>query len=228
MEQHLGGAADLIGGRRSVGLARHLCTLPPTRVDRPRCRYVTVIRAEGWCTPPLLNCSPMGQYAVPGRGESTSGADGPSRTRPGEPCPALGRAVTALATGSAVGGAVLVLPTGEPVSTRRPSALGYAAVQPLARSLARAGAPEGLAAHVVRYRGARLERRRTPTSPPTPNWAADEVGPTLRRRAGVPRRIGMGGRAAPARGRPRPPSTPFWRWPPGFRTDDVAAGPRSR
>ncbi|MFJ5221581.1 alpha/beta hydrolase [Streptomyces sp. NPDC088400] len=90
---------------------------------------------------------------------------------------------------------VLVLPPGEPASTRPPSLLGYARVLPLARSLARAGAPEGLVVHVVRYRGrgwngtdARLAA--------DAEWAADEV---VRRYGDVPVCLaghGMGGRAA--------------------------------
>lgn len=90
---------------------------------------------------------------------------------------------------------MLVLPPGEPVSPRRPSLLGYARVLPLARSLARAGAPEGLVVHVVRYRGrgwngtdARLAA--------DAEWAADEV---VRRYGDVPVCLaghGMGGRAA--------------------------------
>ncbi|MFI5754363.1 alpha/beta hydrolase [Streptomyces sp. NPDC051569] len=103
--------------------------------------------------------------------------------------------ITAPAPGSAVDGVVLVLPEGEPDSVRRPSPLAYAGVLPLARSLARAGAPEGLAVHVVRYRGrgwngadARLAADAA--------WAADEVG---RRYGDVPiclAGLGMGGRAA--------------------------------
>ena len=90
---------------------------------------------------------------------------------------------------------MLVLPPGEPASTRPPSLLGYARVLPLARSLARSGAPEGLVVHVVRYRGrgwngtdARLAA--------DAEWAADEV---VRRYGDVPVCLaghGMGGRAA--------------------------------
>ncbi len=47
---------------------------------------------------------------------------------------------------------VLLLPDGETDSRRRPSTLSYAAQLPLARTLARAGARDGLAVHVVRYR----------------------------------------------------------------------------
>lgn len=51
-----------------------------------------------------------------------------------------------------VQGVALVLPGGEPESTRRPSPLATAAVQPLARRLARAGRDDGLVVHVVHYR----------------------------------------------------------------------------
>lgn len=52
-----------------------------------------------------------------------------------------------------MGGVVLLLPDGEPVSGRRASARAHAAMLPLARGLVRAGRSEGLVAHVVRYRG---------------------------------------------------------------------------
>ncbi|KQX59010.1 MULTISPECIES: dienelactone hydrolase [unclassified Streptomyces] len=66
--------------------------------------------------------------------------------------PRLGRPVGGSRT-SAVGGVVLLLPDGEPVSGRRASARAHAAMLPLARGLVRAGRSEGLVAHVVRYRG---------------------------------------------------------------------------
>ena len=47
---------------------------------------------------------------------------------------------------------VLLLPDGEADSHRRPSPLSYALQLPLARTLARAGQDDGLAAHVVHYR----------------------------------------------------------------------------
>ncbi|WP_052489713.1 dienelactone hydrolase family protein [Streptomyces sp. 150FB] len=107
----------------------------------------------------------------------------------------MGRAVASLTPGTAVGGVALVLPTGDAVSARGPSYLATAAVRALARSLARAGAPEGVAVHVVRYRGrgwngtdARLAA--------DAEWAAEEVG---RRYGDVPVcfvGFGMGGRAA--------------------------------
>ncbi|MEF9884949.1 alpha/beta hydrolase [Streptomyces sp. P9-A4] len=73
---------------------------------------------------------------------------GPSEARR----PRLGRPVGGSRT-SAVGGVVLLLPDGEPVSGRRASARAHAAMLPLARGLVRAGRAEGLVAHVVRYRG---------------------------------------------------------------------------
>ncbi|MEU9555282.1 alpha/beta hydrolase [Streptomyces fumanus] len=97
---------------------------------------------------------------------------------------------------SAVGGVVLLLPGGDEVSERRPSALlATASVLALGRKLARAGRDEGLAAHVVHYRyrgwngGAAHPARDA-------GWAADEV---QRRYGDVPvclAGLGMGGRAA--------------------------------
>ncbi|MFJ2114432.1 hypothetical protein ACIOEX_21490, partial [Streptomyces sp. NPDC087850] len=96
----------------------------------------------------------MGQHAVPEPGGHTTGRDGEARApraEPDGPRAVLGRAVVAPAEGASVGGVVLVLPEGAPVSTRGPSVLARARMAPLARSLARAGAPEGLVVHVVRY-----------------------------------------------------------------------------
>ncbi|MYU25743.1 alpha/beta hydrolase [Streptomyces sp. SID8352] len=98
--------------------------------------------------------------------------------------------------GRAVSGVVLLLPAGDEVSDRRPSALlGAASVRALGRGLARAGRGEGLAAHVVHYRsrgwngaGAHLAR--------DAEWAAEEA---VRRYGDVPvclAGVGMGGRAA--------------------------------
>ncbi|GAA1355963.1 serine aminopeptidase domain-containing protein [Streptomyces beijiangensis] len=110
----------------------------------------------------------------------------------------LGRAVgtgLAISRTGGVSGVALLLPDGEPHSKRRPSRLAHAAVQPLARRLARAGADEGLAAHVVHYRcrgwngtDAHLAR--------DAGWAVEEV---VRRYGDVPVCLaghGMGGRAA--------------------------------
>ncbi|BFO14806.1 alpha/beta hydrolase [Streptomyces sp. KM77-8] len=96
----------------------------------------------------------------------------------------------------AVEGVVLLLPSGEEVSGRRPSALlAAASVRALGRRLTRAGRDQSLAAHVVhyRYRGwngseAHLAR--------DASWA---VGEAVRRYGDVPvclAGIGMGGRAA--------------------------------
>lgn len=108
------------------------------------------------------------------------------------PTARLGRAV---GTPGTVNGAVLVLPGGEPESSRGPSPWAYAAARPLARELAAAGAAEGLAVHLVRYRGrgwngdaARLAA--------DARWAAGEV---VRRYGDVPvclAGLDMGGRAA--------------------------------
>ncbi|MET9777213.1 alpha/beta hydrolase [Streptomyces sp. NPDC006367] len=98
--------------------------------------------------------------------------------------------------GSAVGGVVLLLPEGDEVSGRRPSALlAAASVRALGRRLARAGREEGLAAHVVHYRyrgwnGAEAHLARDA------DWAAGEA---VRRYGDVPvclLGVGMGGRAA--------------------------------
>ncbi|MDR3079810.1 MAG: alpha/beta hydrolase [Streptomyces sp.] len=97
---------------------------------------------------------------------------------------------------AAVSGAVLLLPGGDLVSTRRPSPVtATASVQALGRRLARAGHGDGLVSHVVhyRYRGwndseAHLAQDAT--------WAADEV---VRRYGDVPVCLvgrDMGGRAA--------------------------------
>ncbi|GGP87296.1 alpha/beta hydrolase [Streptomyces melanogenes] len=111
------------------------------------------------------------------------------------PAARLGRPVGASGAGSSVGGVVLVLPDGDPVSARRPSPVSYASALPLARRLARAGRDDGLVAHLVRYRGrgwnggdARLAA--------DAEWAAEEV---VRRYGDVPVCLaghGMGGRAA--------------------------------
>ncbi|MFF0741185.1 alpha/beta hydrolase [Streptomyces sp. NPDC004111] len=108
------------------------------------------------------------------------------------PTARLGRAVGAPAT---VNGVVLVLPGGEPESARGPSPWAYAAARPLARELAAAGGSEGLAVHLVRYRGrgwnggaARLAA--------DAQWAVEEV---VRRYGDVPvclAGLDMGGRAA--------------------------------
>ncbi|MFD3515269.1 alpha/beta hydrolase [Streptomyces sp. NPDC058657] len=108
------------------------------------------------------------------------------------PTARLGRAARAA---GAVNGVVLVLPGGEPESSRGPSPWAYAAARPLARELAAAGAGEGLAVHVVRYRGrgwngdaARLAA--------DARWAVDEA---VRRYGDVPvclAGLDMGGRAA--------------------------------
>ncbi|MFK4274205.1 alpha/beta hydrolase, partial [Streptomyces milbemycinicus] len=51
----------------------------------------------------------------------------------------LGRPMGAAAARRTVHGVVLLLPSGEPSGTRRPSRLSVAAVLPLARRLVRAG-----------------------------------------------------------------------------------------
>lgn len=90
---------------------------------------------------------------------------------------------------------VLLLPDGEADSHRRPSPLSYALQLPLARTLARAGQEDGLAAHVVRYsrRGWNATDAQLAADA---RWAVDEV---VRRYGDVPVCLvghGMGGRAA--------------------------------
>ncbi|WP_329064214.1 alpha/beta hydrolase family protein [Streptomyces sp. NBC_01429] len=137
----------------------------------------------------------MGQQAVPGPGGHTAGRDGEAHARHEEPGARLGRAVLPLAEGAAVAGVVLVLPTGEPVSTRGPSRLAALRMLPLARSLARAGAAEGLLVHPVRY-GTRGWNGADASLAADAEWAAREV---VRRYGDVPVCLaghGMGGRAA--------------------------------
>ncbi|MDT0400727.1 alpha/beta hydrolase [Streptomyces edwardsiae] len=95
-----------------------------------------------------------------------------------------------------VSGVVLLLPSGEEVSGRRPSAmLAAASVRALGRRLTRAGRGQSLAAHAVHYRyrgwnGSEAHLARDAA------WAADEA---VRRYGDVPvclAGIGMGGRAA--------------------------------
>ncbi|MFF9123467.1 alpha/beta hydrolase [Streptomyces sp. NPDC014889] len=94
------------------------------------------------------------------------------------------------------GGAVLLLPGAQEVSSRRPSpVLAAASVRALGRRLARAGREEGLAVHVVHYRyrgwnGAEAHAAADAA------WAVEEV---VRRYGDVPvclAGLGMGGRAA--------------------------------
>lgn len=97
--------------------------------------------------------------------------------------------------GETVQGAVLLLPGGEPESTRRPSSLTTAAAHPLARRLARAGRADGLVAHVLRYR-CRGWNGAAAHPVQDAEWAAGEV---VRRYGDVPVCLvgtDMGGRAA--------------------------------
>ncbi|MFH0174540.1 prolyl oligopeptidase family serine peptidase [Streptomyces cacaoi] len=85
----------------------------------------------------------------------------------------LGKALGPAPT--AVSGVVLLLPGGEEVSSRRPSAVWAAAsVRGLGRRLARAGREEGLAVHAVhyRYRGWNGSEAHLAADAA---WAADEV-----------------------------------------------------
>ncbi|MCQ9132712.1 MULTISPECIES: prolyl oligopeptidase family serine peptidase [Streptomyces] len=106
----------------------------------------------------------------------------------------LGRALGPEPT--AVSAAVLLLPGGEEVSSRRPSSLWAAAsVRGLGRGLARAGRGEGLAVHAVRYRYRGWNGSEAHPAADAA-WAADEV---VRRYGDVPvclAGVGMGARAA--------------------------------
>lgn len=111
------------------------------------------------------------------------------------PAARLGRAVRTAGASITVSGVVLLLPDGEPSSHRRPSPLTYARRLPLARSLARAGGSDGLAAHVVHYR-CRGWNTTDAHLAADAAWAVDEV---VRRYGDVPVCLaghGMGGRAA--------------------------------
>ncbi|MEV7235745.1 alpha/beta hydrolase [Streptomyces sp. NPDC051020] len=111
------------------------------------------------------------------------------------PGPRLGRAVKTAGAQLAVSGVVLLLPDGEADSHRRASPLSYALQLPLARTLARAGQEDGLAAHVVRYR-CRGWNATDAQLAADAEWAVEEV---VRRYGDVPVCLaghGMGGRAA--------------------------------
>lgn len=111
------------------------------------------------------------------------------------PAARLGRAVRTAGESTTVSGVVLLLPDGEPYSHRRPSPLTYALQLPLARSLARAGGTDGLAAHVVHYRCRGWNTTEAHLAADA-EWAVDEV---VRRYGDVPVCLaghGMGGRAA--------------------------------
>ncbi|MEV5431538.1 alpha/beta hydrolase [Streptomyces sp. NPDC052701] len=125
---------------------------------------------------------------------------------------------------TAVGGAVLLLPGGDEVSSRRPSALWAAAsVRALGRRLARAGRDEGIAVHVVHYRYRGWNGGEAHPAGDA-SWAADEV---VRRYGDVPvclAGLGMGGRAALRAGGHEAVNSvlALAPWLPG---DDVAAEP---
>ncbi|MEV0374657.1 alpha/beta hydrolase [Streptomyces sp. NPDC050636] len=107
----------------------------------------------------------------------------------------LGRPLGTTRAEKTVSGVALLLPEGGPTGVRRPSPLPALAARPLAVRLAKAGRPEGLAAHVLHYRcrgwnGAAAHPARDAT------WALDEV---VRRYGDVPVCLvgtGMGARAA--------------------------------
>jgi hypothetical protein len=107
----------------------------------------------------------------------------------------LGRAVGAEA-GLTVRAAILVLPEGSPLGTRRgPSPAATAAARPLARRLVRAARGEGLVAHLVRYRFRGWNGGHAHPAEDAV-WASDEV---VRRYGDVPvclLGVGMGARAA--------------------------------
>ncbi len=93
-------------------------------------------------------------------------------------------------------GAVLLLPGGDEVSTRRPSPLlATASVRALGRRLARAGRTDGLAVHVVHYRYRGWNGSEAQLAHDA-RWATDEI---VRRYGDVSvclAGVDMGGRAA--------------------------------
>ncbi|MFI0739710.1 alpha/beta hydrolase family protein [Streptomyces sp. NPDC021100] len=118
---------------------------------------------------------------------------GPQRRKAVEP--ALSRPFGAGRAGEAVTGVALLLPGGPAVGRRRPPSRIPAAQGRLARRLTRAGAGEGLATHVVRYRHRGWNGV---AAHPVEDalWAADEV---VRRYGDVPVCLvgtDLGGRAA--------------------------------
>jgi pimeloyl-ACP methyl ester carboxylesterase len=91
--------------------------------------------------------------------------------------------------------AVLLLPGGDALSTRRRSPLAVAAMLPLGRRLVRAGRGEGIAAHVVHYRFRGWNGGHAHPAQDA-SWAVDEV---VRRYGDIPVCLvgmDMGGRAA--------------------------------
>jgi pimeloyl-ACP methyl ester carboxylesterase len=97
---------------------------------------------------------------------------------------------------AAVSGVVLLLPSGDETSLRRPSAVRLPCpTRALGRRLARAGRRDGLAAHLVHYRYRGWNGSEAHLAHDA-NWAADEV---VRRYGDVPVAlvgVDMGGRAA--------------------------------
>ncbi|MFF7949840.1 alpha/beta hydrolase [Streptomyces griseorubiginosus] len=97
---------------------------------------------------------------------------------------------------AAVSGVVLLLPSGDETSLRRPSAVRLPCpARALGRRLARAGRRDGLAAHLVHYRYRGWNGSEAHLAHDA-NWAADEV---VRRYGDVPVAlvgVDMGGRAA--------------------------------
>ncbi|MFI9775993.1 alpha/beta hydrolase [Streptomyces sp. NBC_01003] len=94
-----------------------------------------------------------------------------------------------------VSGVVLLLPAGEETSARRPSPLASAAVRTLGRALVREGRRDGLAAHVVHYRGRGWNGAQAQLARDA-DWAADEA---VRRYGDIPVclvGVDMGARAA--------------------------------
>ncbi|BBA99698.1 hypothetical protein RVR_6430 [Actinacidiphila reveromycinica] len=90
---------------------------------------------------------------------------------------------------------VLALPGGNALSTRRRSPMAAAAIWPLARQLVRAGAADGVAAHVVHYRFRGWNGGHAHPAEDA-EWA---VGEAVRRYGDVPvclLGVDMGGRAA--------------------------------
>ncbi|GHA67149.1 alpha/beta hydrolase [Streptomyces termitum] len=137
--------------------------------------------------------------------------------------PRLGRPVGVSRSATAVGGVVLLLPDGEPVSGRRASARAHAAALPMARALARAGRADGLLAQVVRYRGRGWNGADAELAADA-SWAIAEA---VRRHGDVPVCLvghGMGARAA-LRAAGHPAVGAVMALAPWLPEDDVAAEP---
>ena len=182
MQQHLGGAADLVRGRdlQFRGLARHLGTLAPTRVDTGGVRLSirNSDRADGWRTPRLLTLFCHGTA-------SDDGPRGPAGTggRGGRPRPTVERCGPAAPRGR-----------GDLRAPAVTAGLGDHSARWRAPSRARGGGTAWRRMSCTTAAAAGTARRRTPRR--DADWAADEA---VRRYGDVPVclvGVDMGARAA--------------------------------